>query len=187
LTALPRLYAERLSKLRFNRPLVDHRPHLHDSFVAKLIEDVLGEVDPPAVDREIEKEALRPAVEPEPARDVRRVADQEFDVELKVRDLLEIALEHSAVTGEAKRPPVVARVVGDESMQIGPVLPVEAGDIGPVEVGESGSGHPRPSLKNPFAFPPSFPLPLVRRAKGAQEFGVATPNSFFFAHIWAIR
>ena len=35
----------------------------------------------------------------------------------------------------------VARVVGDESVQIGPVLPVEAGDIGSVAVGERGSGH----------------------------------------------
>ena len=39
---------------------------------------------------------------------------------LKVRDCLEIALEHRAIAGEAERPAVVARVVGDELMQIGP-------------------------------------------------------------------
>jgi hypothetical protein len=72
---------------------------------------------------------------------VRRVADQEFDVELKVRNLLEIALEHRAVTGEAEGPAVVSRVVGDESRQIWPILPVQAGDVAAVEVGESGFGH----------------------------------------------
>jgi hypothetical protein len=45
-----------------------------------------------------------------------------------------------------ERPAVVTRVVGNELMQIEPVLPVEAGDIGPVEVGEGGSGHGRPFL-----------------------------------------
>ena len=54
---------ERLLKLRFDRPLVDHRPDLRNSLVAKLIEDVLGEGDPFAVHWEIEEETLRPAVE----------------------------------------------------------------------------------------------------------------------------
>jgi hypothetical protein len=35
----------------------------------------------------------------------------------------------------------VTRVVGDEFVQIGPILPVEAGDIGPVEFGEGSLGH----------------------------------------------
>ena len=70
-----------------------------------------------------------------------RVADHTLDVELEVRDLLEIALEHRAVTGETERPAVVARVVGDEAMQIRPILPVQAGDVAPVEVGESDFGH----------------------------------------------
>ena len=70
-----------------------------------------------------------------------RVADQKFDVELKVRDLLEIALEHRAITGETERPAVMPRVVGDKSMQIRPILPVQAGDIGSVEIGEGGFGH----------------------------------------------
>ena len=70
-----------------------------------------------------------------------RVADQKFDVELKVRDLLEIALEHRAIAGKPERPAVVARVVGDETMQIRPILPVEARDIGPVQVGKRGFDH----------------------------------------------
>src|ERR1700722_6576247 len=137
----PTLQCERPSKLSFDRRFVDHRPDLRDSFVAELIEDVLRENDPPAVHWETEKEALGPAVEAEPARDMGRIADQEFDVELEVRDLFEIALEHRAITGETERPAVVTRVVGNETMQIRPVLPVQACDVAPVEVGESDFGH----------------------------------------------
>ena len=70
-----------------------------------------------------------------------RVADQKFDVEFEVGDLGEIALEHGAITGETERPAVVTRVLGDESMQIRPILPVQAGDIGSIEIGESGFDH----------------------------------------------
>ena len=72
---------------------------------------------------------------------MRRFAEQKVDVELEIRDLLEIAFEHGAIGSEAERPAVVARVVGDKTMQIFPVLPVQAGDIGSVEVGEGGFGH----------------------------------------------
>jgi hypothetical protein len=128
-------------KLGFDRRFVDHRPHLRNSFVAKLVEHVFGEVDALAVHRQAEKKTLRPAIEAQPARNTGRFADHEFDVELKVRDLFEIALEHRAITGEAERPAVVTRVVGDEAMQIWPVLPVEAFEIGPIEVGEGGFSH----------------------------------------------
>jgi hypothetical protein len=136
-----RLDDARLSKLRFDRSLVDNRPHLGDSLVPEPVEDVLGEDDPPAVYRQAKKQALRPAVESQPARDMGRIADQKFDLELKVRDLLEIAPEHGAITGEAERPAVVARVVGDVTMQIVPVAPVQAGNVIPVALGESGLGH----------------------------------------------
>src|ERR1700733_1332826 len=89
-----RAAAEQPLKLRFDRRLVDHRPDLRDSLVPEWIEHVLGKNDPPAVHRQPEKETLRPAVEAESTRDVGRIADQKFDVELEVRDLLEIALEH---------------------------------------------------------------------------------------------
>ena len=129
------------SKLRFDRRLVDHRPDLRNSFVAESIENVLGEVDPPAVHREIEKQTLRPAVEPQPARDMRRFADHQLDREPKIRDLLEIAFEHGAIAGEAEWPAVVARVISDEAMQVRPVLPVQAGDVSLVKSGESDFGH----------------------------------------------
>jgi hypothetical protein len=96
-------------------------------FAAESIAHVFGEDDPSAVHRETEKQTLRPAVEAEPARDMGRLIDNEFDVEPEVGNLLEVALEHGAIAGEPERPPVVARVVGDEAMQIVPVLPVEAG------------------------------------------------------------
>jgi hypothetical protein len=68
---------------------------------------------------------------------MRRIADQKFDGELKVRDLLEIALEHRAIAGEAERPAVVSRVFGDEPMRIS-ASPAGSGEIASVEVGEGG-------------------------------------------------
>jgi hypothetical protein len=128
-------------KLSFDRPLVDHRPDLRNPFVAELIEHVLGEGDPSGVHWEAKKETLRPAVEAEPTRDMGRFADQEFDVEPEVGDLGEIAFEHGAIAGQTERTAVVTRVVGDELVQIRPILPVQAGDIGTIEVGECGFGH----------------------------------------------
>jgi hypothetical protein len=136
-----RLDDARLSKLRFDRSLVDNRPHLGDSLVPEPVEDVLGEDDPPAVYRQAKKQALRPAVESQPARDMGRIADQKFDLELKVQDLFEIAFEHRAIAGEAERAAIVTRVVGDEAIQIFPVAPVQAGDVISVALRESGFGH----------------------------------------------
>ena len=132
---------ERLLKLGFNRRLVDHRPDLGNLASSELVKDVLGEDDPLAIHREAEKETLRPALESQPARNVRRFADHEFDGEPEVRDLLEIALQHGAVAGKTEGTAVVARVAGDEFAQIWPILRVKAGDIVAVEVGEGGFGH----------------------------------------------
>jgi hypothetical protein len=51
---------------------------------------------------------------------------------VKVRDLIEIAFKHGAIAGEAKRPAVVVRVIVNESVQIVPILPIEAGNVGSV-------------------------------------------------------
>ena len=60
---------------------------------------------------------------------------------LRSRDLGEIALEHCSIAGEAERPAVVAHVVLGELTQIGPILPVQAGDIVSVDIKEGGFGH----------------------------------------------
>ena len=121
--------------------------HTSAIFRREPVEHILGKDDPPAIHRETEKHALRPAVEAEPARDIRRLADQKFDIEPEVGDLLEIALQHGAIADKPERLAVVARVVRHEFTEIVPVLPVEAGDIGPVAVGEGGFGHRASSLR----------------------------------------
>jgi hypothetical protein len=134
------------SQLGFDRRLVDDRPDLTDLAGAKPVENVLGEPHSPAVDRQAEEQALRRAVEAQPARDMGRLGDQELDVEMKVRDFLKVALEHRTITGKAERPAVVADVVLDESLQKWPILPVKAGDIVAVEAGQGGFGHGRSFL-----------------------------------------
>jgi hypothetical protein len=133
--------SERASKLRLDRRPVDDRPDLGDPAALEPVDHVLREDHPPAVHRQTEKQTLGPAVELETACHIGRFADQEFDVELKVRNLLEIAPEHGAIAGKPERPAVVARLVQDELTQTGPILPVEAGDIGPVAVGKGVFGH----------------------------------------------
>ncbi len=112
---------------------------------------------------------------------MRRLADHKLDLELEVGDRREVALEHGAIAGKAERQAVVARVVGDEIAQMGPILPVEAGDIGAVAVGERIVGHGRqPSGRlacrgvQPFATESAaraFPSP--RRASEAGPLSVS--------------
>src|SRR4051812_45048176 len=84
-------------QLRFNRGLVDHGPHLIDLPIPELIEHVFGEDDAPAVDVDAEKFSLRPAVEAEPACDGGRIRHQQLNVEIEVRDLCKVPLQHRAI------------------------------------------------------------------------------------------
>jgi hypothetical protein len=75
-----------------DRRLVDHRPDLANARVAKLVKDVFGERYPSPVYGQAQKPPLGRAVEPETARDVGRVGDQQVDVEMKVRNRGEVLI-----------------------------------------------------------------------------------------------
>jgi hypothetical protein len=60
----------------------------------------------------------------------------------------------------------------DELMQIGPILPVEAGNIGSVELGECGFGHGRS-----FALRETAGLNLTQGARRCRRIGFRTPKS----------
>jgi hypothetical protein len=60
-------------ELRFDRRLVDDRPHLHDLRSSELVEHILGKGNFLAVEVEPKEFSLRRAVKGEPARDIRRV------------------------------------------------------------------------------------------------------------------
>ena len=125
-----------MSKLGFDRRLVDNRPHLHDLLFPEFVEHVLGKRNPLPVYIEAEKFSLRRTVEGEPARDIGRIGDQKLNVEAEVRDFIKIPLQHLAMARQSDWPAVVDRVIIDELSKPRPVLPVEAGDVAAVDGGE---------------------------------------------------
>ena len=131
----------RQSKLGFNGRLVDRGPYFGDPPRGEMVEDVFKEADTSAVDGEVHEHPSWRAVEMEPAGDVRGLGDQQRNIEGEIRDVLEVLLEHGAVAGETKIAPVVDHLVIDELREAGPVLRVQAGDIGAVGGGEVGHGH----------------------------------------------
>src|SRR4051812_39363553 len=84
-------------ELRRDRVLVGQRPDLGDLAVAECVEHVLGETHPPSVYRQAEEYAARRAVEGETAGDLRRVGQQQRDVEPEIGDFMEVVFQHRLV------------------------------------------------------------------------------------------
>ena len=101
----------------------------------KFIEHVLGEGDPLPPDIQAEKSSRRPAVEGQPAREARGLGDQQMNPEGEVGDLPEVSLQHPAIARQPDPFAIVAHLVVNELAEPRPVLGVQAGEIGPVEVG----------------------------------------------------
>ena len=72
-------------KLSFDSCLVDDRPYQFYFPLVELVEHVLGEGDLPPIDLKAKEISSWRAVKSEPARDARRLTDQELNVEMKVR------------------------------------------------------------------------------------------------------
>ena len=103
--------------------------------VREFIEHILGEGDPLPSDIEAEKFSRRGAVEGQPARDARGLGDQQLNPEGEVGDLPEVPLQHPAIARQPDPFAIVAHLVVNELAQPRPVLGVQAGEIGAVEVG----------------------------------------------------
>src|SRR3954464_6443152 len=85
-------------KLSCDRCLVYDRPYLANSLAPKFIEHVLGERHSLPAYIEAEERSPGRAVEAQPARDVRRIANQQLDVEIKVRNFIKVPLQHPEIT-----------------------------------------------------------------------------------------
>jgi hypothetical protein len=66
-----------------------------------------------------------------------------LNVEMEVRDFIKIPLQHLPITGQPEPLAVAGDVLIDEPAEVRPVLLVEAGDVGSIDVGEGGFGHGR--------------------------------------------
>src|SRR3954464_6166919 len=68
-------------KLSFDRGLIDNRPYSPDLLAPKFIEDILGKGNSLPVELESKKRSLRRTVEFQPARDIRRISNQQLNIE----------------------------------------------------------------------------------------------------------
>src|SRR5258705_1447587 len=81
-------------KLRFDSSLIDDGPCRFDFPLVELVEYVLRKGYLAPINLKAEETSLGRAVKSQAARDVRRLADQEVNVEMKVRDFTKIPLQH---------------------------------------------------------------------------------------------
>jgi hypothetical protein len=127
-----------LLKLRFDSSLIDDGPCRFDFPLVELVEHVLRKGYLAPINLKAEETSLGRAVKSQAARDVRRLADQEVNVEMKVRDFTKIPLQHFAITRQPDRFAVVVHFVMNELFQLSPILPVETVDIFAVDGGKTG-------------------------------------------------
>src|SRR5258706_11753901 len=81
-------------KLRFDSSLIDDGPCRFDFALVELVEHVLRKGYLAPINLKAEKTSLGRAVKFQAARDVRRLAGQEVNVEMKVRDFTKIPPQH---------------------------------------------------------------------------------------------
>src|SRR6267142_383047 len=125
-------------KLRFDSSLIDDGPCRFDFPLVELVKHVLRKGYLAPINLKAEETSLGRAVKSQAARDVRRLADQEVNVEMKVRDFTKIPLQHFAITRQPERFAVVVHFVMNELFQLSPILPVETVDIFAVDGGKTG-------------------------------------------------
>src|SRR6266481_6835355 len=111
-------------KLRFDSSLIDDGPCRFDFPLVELVEHVLRKGYLAPINLKAEETSLGRAVKSQAARDVRRLADQEVNVEMKVRDFTKIPLQHFAITRQPDRFAVVVHFVMNELFHLSPILPV---------------------------------------------------------------
>src|SRR5207248_6219523 len=85
--------------------------------------------------------SLRGTVEAKPGRYIRRIGNQHLNAEIKVRNFIEVSLQHFEITGQPDPPTVVDHFIINELSQLRPVLLIQAGNVVSVDVGEVGFHH----------------------------------------------
>ena len=97
-------------KLRFDCCLIEDGPYRFDLALVELIEHVLCKGYLAAINLKAKETSRGGAVKSQAARDVRRLADQAVNVEMKIRDFTKIPLQHFAITRQPDRFTVVVHL-----------------------------------------------------------------------------
>jgi hypothetical protein len=125
-------------KLRFDSSLIDFGLCRFDFPLVELVDTFSARDTLRPLTSRPEETSLGRAVKSQAARDVRWLADQEVNVEMKVLDFTKIPLQHFAITRQPDRFAVVVHFVMNELFQLSPILPVETVDIFAVDGGKTG-------------------------------------------------
>src|SRR5205814_3035245 len=72
---------------------------------------------------------------------MRRIENQQLNVEMKVGDCIKVSLQHLAITQYPDSPTVVVHFIMNELFQLRPVLLVQASNVVSVDVAEAGCNH----------------------------------------------
>src|SRR5690606_33031155 len=108
-------------QLRLDGGVVDGGADLEDLSVLERIEDVLRERNLPPVDIQLQKPGFWRTVELQPARDIRGLGNQQFDIEVQIGNAGVVVLQHLAITGQADPLAVMTNLVMHEAPQVRPI------------------------------------------------------------------
>ena len=128
-------------KLSFDGHPIYDGPYLLDSISSKLIEHILGKGDSLPVDLEAQELSLWRTIKPQAARYMRRIGNEQLDIEMQVRNFMVVLHQHLAITREPDPLTVVVNFIMNESFQLRPVLLVQAGNVVSVDIAEVGFDH----------------------------------------------
>ena len=127
--------------MSFDSCLIYNRPDLPNLLSPKFIEDILGKGNSFPVYMESKELSLWRTVESQPARYIRRIGNQQLNVERKVWNFIKVSLQHLAIPSYPDPLTVVVHVIMNELFQLRPVLLIQAGNVVSVDVGEVGFNH----------------------------------------------
>src|SRR3954469_11628935 len=85
-------------QLSFDSCLIYNRPYLPNLLSLKFIEYILGKGNSLPIYIESKELSPRRTAEFQPARHIRRIGNQQLDVEIKVGNFMEVSLQHLAIT-----------------------------------------------------------------------------------------
>src|SRR5690606_13937898 len=128
-------------QLRLDGGLVDDGADVEDLPVLERIEDVLRERNLPPVDIQLQKPGFWRTVELQPARNIRGLGNQQFDIEVQIGNAGVVVLQHLAITGQADLLAVMTHLVMHEAPQVRPIPGIQAGDVPSIDAGQIGWGH----------------------------------------------
>src|SRR5438132_11655437 len=117
---------------------------------------------------------------------MRRIGNQQLNVEIKVGNFTEVSLQHLAITQYPDPLTVVVHFIMNELFQLRPVLLIQAGNVVSVDVAEVGFNHGNFPCASTAAATAQLPA-AMRGERTDKRSSVASPSSCLLATSLAER